>query len=102
MHHIAIMKKSWHLVEKIISSEKTIESRWYMNKHDPWGKAKSGDMIYFKNSGEPVTAKARATNILQFEELTPDKIKHILNEYHKELGIDDIEDFYVSVKNKKL
>lgn len=29
MEHVAIMKKSWGLTRKILSGEKTIESRWY-------------------------------------------------------------------------
>lgn len=55
MVHVAIMKKSWGLVPKILSGEKTIESRWYKTKRAPWGKIFAGDTVYFKNSGEPVT-----------------------------------------------
>jgi len=39
--------------------EKQIESRWYVNKINPWNKVKVGDTVYFKNSGDPVTAKVR-------------------------------------------
>jgi len=31
MQHIAIMKKSWRLTEKILAGEKTLETRWYKN-----------------------------------------------------------------------
>ena len=45
MIHIAIMKKEWGLLEKILSGEKIIESRWYLNRSSPWGKIKKGEEI---------------------------------------------------------
>jgi ASC-1-like (ASCH) protein len=71
MHHIAIMKKQWKLIDKILAGSKTLESRWYVNKRDPWNKVKVGDTIFFKNTGEPVTAKATVSKVLQFENITP-------------------------------
>lgn len=82
------MKKSWGLLPKILSGEKTIESRWYQTKRPPWGKISAGDTVYFKNSGEPVTVKSQISQVLTFENLTPDKIKNILEEYGKEDGIE--------------
>ena len=67
MHHVAIMKKSWGLIPKILSGEKTIESRWYKTRRAPWGKVHRGDIIFFKNSGEPVAARAEARRVMQFE-----------------------------------
>lgn len=29
MEHVAIMRKSWGLTDKILSGQKKIESRWY-------------------------------------------------------------------------
>jgi len=57
MDHIAIMKKSWGLTEKILSRRKIIESRWYSAMRKPWNKIKEGKTVYFKNSGEPVTMR---------------------------------------------
>jgi len=37
MDHVAIMKKSWKLTEKILSGEEKIESRWYKSKYSPRG-----------------------------------------------------------------
>ena len=48
MDHVAIMKKSWGLTEKIISGEKKIESRWYKFRHSPWGKIKKGDNLFVR------------------------------------------------------
>jgi ASC-1-like (ASCH) protein len=103
MNHIAIMKKSWGLLPKIVSGEKKIESRWYKNKSAPWGKIEKGDIVYFKNSGEPISIKAKVGKVLRFESLNPKKVKQILNKYGKDDGIDEnkIPNFYKLFKNKK-
>lgn len=58
MDHVAIMKASWHMTEKIAHGEKTIESRWLKHKTSPWKKVSAGDRIFFKNSGRPVSVIA--------------------------------------------
>jgi ASC-1-like (ASCH) protein len=84
------MKKSWGMIPMILSGEKTIESRWYQTKRAPWGKIKAGEIIYFKNSGEPVTAKAKISKVIEFENLTPGKIKEILSKYGKQICIEEV------------
>ena len=66
MHHLAILDKKRKLLSKILSGEKTIESRWYMQKRTPWDKIKAGDTIFFKDSGEPVRVKAQVSEVQQF------------------------------------
>ncbi len=87
MDHVAIMKKSWGLTEKILSGEKKIESRWYMARSAPWNRIKAGETVYFKNSGEPVTIKATVAKVLQFSDLNQDKVLEILKKYGKDIGI---------------
>lgn len=87
-YHLAIMRKSWGLLPKILTGEKTIESRWYKNKYAPWNNISKGDIVYFKNSGEPVAIKADVANVLQFSNLTPDKVRKLLNKYGKPDGIE--------------
>jgi len=103
MDHIAIMKKSWKLIPKILNGTKKIESRWGINRCAPWGKIKSGDTIYFKNSGEPVTIKARVKTIKKFSDLNPDKVRIILEKYGGEggIGISDLENTISWAKNKR-
>jgi ASC-1-like (ASCH) protein len=101
MDHVAIMRKSWGLVPKILSGEKIIESRWYKNKAAPWGKINTGDVVYFKNTGEAVSVRADVSKVLSFEDLTPDKVREILEKYGKDDGIDDIEKYYEMFKEKK-
>ena len=103
MEHVAIMRKSWGLTQKIISGQKKIESRWYKVKYAPWDRIKSGEIVYFKNSGAPVTIKTEVEKVIQFSDLTPEKVKEILYQYEQAdgLGIDKIPEFFEMFKDKK-
>ena len=85
--HVAIMKKSWDLLPKILSGEKSIESRWYVNRIAPWNQIDAGDMIYFKDSGEPITLRAFVSKVLQIQELNESKAKEILEKYGSDIGM---------------
>ncbi len=85
MHHVAIMKKSWGLIPKIISGEKTIESRWYQTRRAPWNRIQVGDIIYFKNSGEPIVAKTVISKVLQFELKNSIDAKKIVKRFGKDI-----------------
>ena len=102
MDHVAIMSGDWELTEKILSGEKTIESRWYKNKYAPWDRIKAGDTVYFKE-GKFVSVKASVKKVLQFSDLNQDKVKELLEKYHKEDGIkkEEIESYYNLFKDKK-
>ncbi len=123
MDHVVIMKKSWGLIPKIRTGEKTIESRWYKTRRIPWNKIRKDDSVYFKNSGEPVTIKAKVSKVVQYYFSHPERTKRaegshspistssqcnstlspkdILDKYGKKLGIRDVEWFYEQVKNKR-
>lgn len=103
MHHIAIMKKSWGLTGKILNGQKKIESRWYSMRCAPWDKIKTGETVYFKDSGEPVFLKVDVEKVIQFSDLTPEKVKEILAEYGDADGIEKekIPEFFERFKNKK-
>jgi ASC-1-like (ASCH) protein len=103
MDHVAIMKKSLGMIEKILNGEKTIESRWYLSKSVPWNRVKEGDTIYFKNAGEKVTAKADVAEVVQIENLDDTKVGIIFSRFHKELGIneEEIGKYFADWKDKK-
>ncbi len=88
MEHLAIMKKSWGLTEKILTGEKTVESRWYTSKRTPWGRIEAGDTVYFKNSGEPVKIAADVEKVIQMDGLDEGKVREILEEYGERDGIE--------------
>ncbi len=85
MHHVAIMNKSWNLIPKILSGEKSIESRWYQTKRTPWNKAKSGDIVFFKNAGEPIIATAVVGEIKQFEIHGINDVLQIVEKYGQKI-----------------
>ena len=103
MQHVAIMRKSWGLTEKILDGRKKIESRWYSVKYKPWNNIKSGEIVYFKDSGEAIKIKAEVDKVLQFDDLTPKKVKEILEKFGKDDGIEKelIPDFFKRFKDKK-
>ena len=91
MHHVAIMNKSWKLIPKILSGEKSIESRWYQTRRTPWNKIASGDIVFFKNSGEPVTVKAAVSEVLQFEFSNDEEICRVLKKYGKKICLTETD-----------
>lgn len=103
MDHVAIMKKSWGLIPKILSGGKIIESRWYMHKAAPWGKINKGEMVYFKNSGEKISLRVKVKRVMQFDHLNSVKVREILNEYGRQVGIAKSEEdkYYDLFKEKK-
>lgn len=103
MDHVAIMKKSWGLMEKILDGRKKIESRWYLNRYRPWDAIRAGDTVYFKNSGEPVKIKAVVKKIIQFSGLGPASVRNILNKYGNDIGIDGkkMAQFLSGLEDKK-
>lgn len=103
MDHVAIMRKSWGLTQKILSGEKVIESRWYQYRYRPWDGVQAGDTVYFKDSGEPVGVKASVARVLQFADLTPSKVLELLKQYGDADGIDAaaLPEYYERFKNKR-
>lgn len=88
MDHLAIMNPRRKLIPKILSWEKTIESRWYMMKIAPRGRIKSWDTVYFKDAGKAVTASATVDKILQFDHFTEQQLHDIIFTYGWPWGID--------------
>ena len=84
MEHLAILSSKIHLFDKILSGEKTIESRWYFNKKTPYQNIFPGEIIYFKEGKR--FAKAVVEKALFFE-LNDEKIKELLLEYGDRLGV---------------
>lgn len=98
-----MMKKSWGLTDKILHGQKTIESRWYSVRCQPWGRIKKDETVYFKNSGEPVKIKAEVSKVVQFADLTPRRVKEILDKYGGDDGIEPekASGFFERFKDKK-
>lgn len=80
--------------------EKTIESRWYMTRRSPWNSISAGDTVWFKDAGEPVTAKAEVADVLQFENYSDADLKKILKKYGKQICFSSPETAFDWCKNK--
>ena len=89
MDHIAILRKG-NILRNILNGSKTIESRWYVNKISPWNKVFKDDTVYFKESGNLVTARAGVSKVLQFD-LTEDSVEDIVKKYGKKIDPDSTE-----------
>lgn len=103
MDHVVIMKKQWGLVPKILEGKKTVESRWYKHKRAPWNKINPGDILYFKDSGEKVSLKARVTQVDQYEIQSNEEALITMQKYSLEdLGTEKIDSEIIDyISNKK-
>lgn len=101
--HIAIMRPALGMLEKIISGEKSIESRWHLQRSAPWDEIAASDTIYFKNAGEPVSVRADVGEVRQFDRLNPLKIRQLLSEFGTRLGYSgsELNDYFTQIKNKR-
>ncbi len=95
------MSKKGKLLDRILEGTKTIESRWYVSRRAPWDRIHAGDVVYFKNSGEAVVAKATVGHVLQFPDLTPSLTKKIIKEYGNKITDADLRAFSKSVQHKR-
>ncbi len=95
------MKAKRKLIPKILSGEKTIESRWYMMKVAPRNTIQSGDTVYFKDAGQMVTASATVAKVLQYDHYTDEELHEILNTYADGIAFhSSLDEVYQWAKSK--
>lgn len=99
MKHLAIFKQPFY--DMVLSGEKTIESRWSMNKIAPYNKVNIGDEILLKLTGQPATATAKVKDV-KYYELTPEIAEDIRLKYGREIGIDKFENWDETRQKKYL
>lgn len=95
MDHVAIMNpkmrsssKESGMIEKILSGEKTIESRWLKNHSAPWKKVSAGDAVYFKYAGKPIVAKADVHSVEYIKSIDADFLNNQLPLLAPPIGLD--------------
>lgn len=74
MKHIVILTQPFF--DMILNGEKTIESRWSMNKIMPYKKVNIGDELLLKLTGKTVNATANVKDV-KYYELTPQVVEEI-------------------------
>jgi hypothetical protein len=100
MDHVAIFAKKRRLLPRILTGEKTVESRWYKHPKTPYRNISKGDTIYLKDSGDPITAKAKVSKVIFHDNLTRQLFDNIIAEYGKHICIN--ESYWTHVKDKRL
>ena len=99
MDHIAIMAPSWKMIDKILSGEKTVESRWSQQRRAPWNRISTGDTVYFAESGR-IKASATVADVSQYE-ITSDRQRHqLLRDNASALAVAP-EAFYTYIEKSK-
>jgi hypothetical protein len=63
---------------RVLTNQKTIESRFARLRTAPYGCVTTGDTIWLKRSGGPIVASVRAAEVLQFANLTPERVDALL------------------------
>lgn len=86
--HIAIISHRT-ILDKILSGQKTIESRFSRVKTPPFGQIAPGDVVHLKLSGSLVIARATVAEVKEYENLTPAVIENLASYYAKELALSD-------------
>lgn len=89
------------ILDKILSGEKTIETRFTKNKCAPFKKVAEGDVLFLKAVGEDVIAKTVDKKV-ENHVLSEQKLREIANFYYKDIGVEDsqIERFVLKRKDK--
>jgi len=82
-YHLAILKRPY--LNAILAGQKQIESRFTRTKRSPFGQIKVGDKIFFKESSGPVRARAIAAAVKTLENLTPNKIANLKQQYNHQI-----------------
>jgi len=87
MKHLAIFVSDY--IDKILRNQKTIESRFSLNKVAPYLVVSKGDEILLKQSGGMIVGKVEVDNVLYYDNLTGEKIGKLRKEYNSEICAND-------------
>ena len=82
-YHLVILKKPY--LDLILGGRKTIELRLTRARRPPGPRALPGDRLFLKASGGPVCAVATAAEVRYYEDLTPERVAGIRQEYNEQI-----------------
>jgi len=85
--HLVILKKPY--LDLILSGRKTIESRLTRARGEAFGRVRPGDKLFLKVSAGPVYATATVADVRYYEDLTPQRVAEIKQQYSQQIGGDD-------------
>lgn len=85
--HLVILKKPY--LKLILEGHKKIESRLTMTKRAYFGRVRTGDRLFLKQSSGPVCAMATVAAVKYFENLSPARIAEIRRQYNEQIKAGD-------------
>jgi ASC-1-like (ASCH) protein len=80
--HLAIFYPE--VIKKIISGQKTVESRFSKSKIAPFGQVEVGDMVYMKASGKDVQGQFVVKKVISIEGMDQDDWNELKKQYGDE------------------
>ena len=97
MKHLAIFKGDG--AEKILSGEKTIESRFSKAKLSPFGVISAGDLVYIKPSGKDIIGQFSVKKVIFYDGLEAEDLEEIKKTYNGPIG--QANDYWISKKTSR-
>lgn len=85
--HLAIF--SGGAGEKILTGQKTMESRFSKNKNAPFQQISTGDLVYIKPSGKDIIGQFRVNKVIFFDGLSEADFSQIKKDYGEALAVDE-------------
>ena len=86
---------AWHLavfsepfLSYVLDGTKKVESRFSVNRAEPFGRVKTGDIILLKESGGPVVGAAEVREV-SFYTLNRDELERIRERFGEALRVED-------------
>jgi hypothetical protein len=79
-YHLVILKKPY--LYAILDGRKPVESRFWKTKRSAFGRVLPGDILFLKLSSGPVCGMATVEAVKNFENLTPEQIIAIKQQYN--------------------
>ncbi len=86
-YHLVILKKPY--LDLILAGEKTVELRLTRAKRPACGRVLCEDRLFLKQSGGPVCGLAMVRDVEYYEDLTPERIRQIKQQYNSQIRGDD-------------
>jgi len=97
--HVAIFSEPY--LTLVLKGEKTVESRFSINRISPFGRIYKGDLVLLKKAGGPIVGMFICGDVLFFSKLNKQTLKNLENIFAKQICSYVDEDFWESRINCK-
>jgi ASC-1-like (ASCH) protein len=85
--HLAILAEPY--LSLILDKQKTVESRFSVDRRSPYNRVKKGEIILLKKTGGPIVGIGQVADVHTYEEIDAGKLQTIREKFGQQLGIDD-------------